>query len=113
MSRIRLDFFRQSAWMVMSTTLGGVFFTAVHKLAKNMPKDEYGVFSFDGKRLPNYIAYVNNQKAHHANGQLLRILERTNELALPFVQENQAPYGHDDDWWPEMELLDKDDSQTL
>jgi O-antigen/teichoic acid export membrane protein len=44
MSRIRLDFFRQSAWMVMSTTLGGVFFTAVHKLAKNMPKDEYGVF---------------------------------------------------------------------
>jgi O-antigen/teichoic acid export membrane protein len=44
MSRLRLDFFRQSAWMVIATTLGGVFFTAVHKVAKDMPKDEYGVF---------------------------------------------------------------------
>jgi putative transposase len=26
---------------------------------------EYGVFTFDGKRLPNYIAYVERQKEHH------------------------------------------------
>ena len=77
-------------------------------------QDEYGVFSFDGKRLPNYVAYVENQKAHHADGQLLRILERTKELAMPFVQESQAPYIEAaDPWWREMELLDNDDSQTL
>ena len=76
-------------------------------------QDEYGVFSFDGKRLPNYIAYVENQKAHHADGQLIRILERTNELTMPFVQESQALYTHDDDWWHEMEILDKGDHQTL
>ena len=77
-------------------------------------QDEYGVFSFDGKRLPNYIAYVENQKQHHAEGQLLRILERTKELAVPFLQESQAPYMRDSDtWWSEMELLDNDDHQAL
>jgi putative transposase len=77
-------------------------------------QDEYGVFSFDGKRLPNFIAYVEDQKVHHAHGQLIRILERTNELALPFVQESQSPYMRaDDTWWSEMESLDNDDPQTL
>jgi putative transposase len=77
-------------------------------------QDEYGAFSFDGKRLPNYVAYVENQKALHAEGQLLRILERTSELALPFVQENQAPYNPADDaWWSEMEKLDVTNAQGL
>jgi putative transposase len=77
-------------------------------------QDEYGVFSFDGKRLPNYLAYVENQKAHHTDGQLLRILERTKELAMPFVQESQAAYIQDNDaWWTEMESMDDTDRQTL
>ena len=77
-------------------------------------QDEYGVFSFDGKRLSNYIAYVENQKAHHAEDQLLRILERTNDLALPFVQESQASYTHEvAAWWREMESLDNATAQTL
>ena len=77
-------------------------------------QDEYGVFSFDGKRLPNYIAYVENQKAHHADGQLLRILERTKELAMPFVQESQAAYTQVyDAWWTEMESMDDTNRQTL
>jgi putative transposase len=29
-------------------------------------QEEYGAFSFDAKRLPNYIAYVDWQKEHHA-----------------------------------------------
>jgi len=77
-------------------------------------QDEYGVFSFDGKRLPNYVAYVENQKRHHAEGEILRILERTKDLAVPFLQESQAPYIQDsDNWWSEMESLDNDDHQTL
>ena len=40
---------------------------------------EYGVFSFDGKRLPNYVSYVERQKQHHAEGQTIAILERTHD----------------------------------
>jgi REP-associated tyrosine transposase len=77
-------------------------------------QDEYGVFSFDGKRLPNYIAYVENQKQHHAQSLLLPILERTNDLALPFLQESQAPYRQDDAaWWSEMELMDDTNTKPL
>lgn len=37
---------------------------------------EYGAFSFDKKRLPNYVAYVNNQKEHHAQKTTIPVLER-------------------------------------
>jgi putative transposase len=77
-------------------------------------QDEYGVFSFDRKRLPNYVAYVEKQKEHHVHGQLLPILERTNELSLTFLQEAQASYIQDDaTWWREMELTDNPDTQPL
>jgi O-antigen/teichoic acid export membrane protein len=39
----RLTFFRQSGWMMIATTLGGVFMWAVHVPAARMPKAEYGV----------------------------------------------------------------------
>jgi O-antigen/teichoic acid export membrane protein len=39
-----ITFFRQSGWMVVATVLGGAFMYAVHKVAKEMPKSEYGVF---------------------------------------------------------------------
>src|ERR1041385_1434554 len=41
----RAAFFRQSGWMMIATTAGGVFMYAVHMVAKLMPKDEYGVFT--------------------------------------------------------------------
>ena len=75
-------------------------------------QDEYGVFSFDAKRLPNYVAYVENQKAHHARGDLLPALERTSEVTLTFVQESQAFYGHDAAWWREMAELGRDNVQV-
>ena len=42
-------------------------------------QEEYAVLSFDRKRLPQYVAYVRNQKTHHAKGSVIPILERTEE----------------------------------
>ena len=39
--------------------------------------ESYGVHSFDRRRLPNVIAYVNQQAGHHAVGTTIPILERT------------------------------------
>jgi len=70
-------------------------------------QEEYGVFSFDGKRLPNYIAYVENQKKHHAENNLLRILERSDNGMVQMVREPQAQYLiKPKDWWGEMQALD-------
>src|ERR1044071_2588481 len=41
----RAAFFRQSGWMMFATVAGGVFMYAVHMIAKQMPKEEYGVFT--------------------------------------------------------------------
>lgn len=40
---------------------------------------QYGVFSFDEKRLASVIAYVDQQKIHHAAGSLIQALERIEE----------------------------------
>lgn len=40
----RLAFFRQSGWLLIATTLGGVFMWLVHIPAARMPESEYGVF---------------------------------------------------------------------
>ena len=39
-------------------------------------QESYGAFSFDAKRLPRYIAYVENQLDHHREGEVISILER-------------------------------------
>src|SRR6266478_1810002 len=41
----RAAFFRQSGWMMIATVAGGVFMYAVHMAAKQMQKEEYGVFT--------------------------------------------------------------------
>lgn len=43
-------------------------------------QEEYAVLSFDAKRLPRYVAYVRNQKTHHARAELIPILERSGEV---------------------------------
>ena len=69
-------------------------------------QEEYGVFSFDGKRLPNYIAYVENQKKHHLENNLLHILERSDDGMVQMVREAQSQYAtHSNDWWSEMQAL--------
>ncbi len=69
-------------------------------------QDEYGVFSFDGKRLPNYIAYVEKQKEHHAKNTTIPILERTEQSVARRMSEPSAAYHADDESWRrELESL--------
>lgn len=37
---------------------------------------EYGVVSFDGKQLAKIVAYVRDQRGHHAQGTMISVLER-------------------------------------
>jgi REP element-mobilizing transposase RayT len=59
---------------------------------------EYGVFSFDKKRLPNYVAYVDRQKEHHAANRLIPILERF-EGEWSRIEDVAGFYVVDDDAW--------------
>ena len=69
-------------------------------------QEEYGVFSFDGKRLPNYIVYVKRQKEHHAQGTIIPILERTDDMAVHFAHEAAASYLVEEEAWRnELEAL--------
>ncbi len=67
---------------------------------------EYGVFSFDAKRLPNYIAYVERQKEHHAQGTTIPILERTTNGGVKLIREESRGYITDEaNWRRELERL--------
>ncbi len=74
-------------------------------------QDDYGAFSFDAKRLSNYIAYVNRQKEHHAHATAIPILERTAGDGPRHVLEASAPYPTQDrysealEWRRELEGL--------
>jgi len=73
-------------------------------------QDEYGAFSFDAKRLPNYIAYVKRQKEHHVEGTIIPILERmtSDNVGPRLVRESPSSYAIEDDSWREelMKLSD-------
>ena len=62
-------------------------------------QEEYGVFSFDGKRLPNYIAYVERQKQHHAQNTIIPVLERADDMAVHLAYEENVPYLVEQDVW--------------
>jgi putative transposase len=47
---------------------------------------QYGVFSFDGKRLSNIIAYVDRQKEHHAEGTTIPVLERYDGESVKMIR---------------------------
>lgn len=67
-------------------------------------QSEYGAFSFDRKRLPRYVAYVENQKRHHAERTTYRVLERTSVPAVSELREPVLLYS-DADWRRELEDL--------
>ncbi len=72
-------------------------------------QEEYGVFSFDAKRLPNYIAYVERQKEHHAQGTTIPVLERTTDMSVKLIRETPSIYQLEDETWrQELEALDVD-----
>ena len=72
-------------------------------------QEEYGVFSFDGKRLPNYIAYVERQKEHHANDTTIPILERMKDGSVRLVRETSPVYLTEHDVWQQELLASKSD----
>ena len=69
-------------------------------------QEEYGAFSFDGKRLPNYIAYVERQKEHHAQGTTIPILERTTGEGVVRISESALTYVlNEAAWRAELESI--------
>ncbi len=69
-------------------------------------QEEYGAFTFDGKRLPHVIDYVERQKEHHATKALITVLERTDDqpVGMGGMREPAAVYGTNSQeaWWQEM-----------
>lgn len=64
---------------------------------------EYAVFSFDHKRLPNFIQYVEQQKTHHSSGSVIPVLERDSGEGVRMVRELSVVYAVGDlDWREEM-----------
>jgi putative transposase len=71
-------------------------------------QDEFAAFSFDRKRLPNMVAYVQNQKAHHAQDTLIPVLERDG-LESNSIKEETAFYGTPDiNWFDELRQIGND-----
>lgn len=84
---------------------------AATKFNKRSPEEplhwaeEYGAMTFDGKRLPYVVAYVERQKEHHAAGTVIAVLERTDEqVGGGVVREPMAGYNESGEtvWWEEM-----------
>jgi REP element-mobilizing transposase RayT len=98
--------------------IGQVKAVASAKFNKSRPgdppffwQDEYGAFSFDAKRLPNYIAYVNRQKEHHAQGTTIPVLERTDDQGPRIMHETETFYTAEETGWRcELEALFGDSS---
>lgn len=63
-------------------------------------QDEYAAFTFDAKRLPNYIAYVQRQKEHHNQNTTIPLLERTAGQPLSLFRLGEEPTGY----WAEEEV---------
>ncbi len=59
-------------------------------------QEEYGVFSFDGKRLANHISYVERQKEHHATNTEIPILERISGEGVRMVRDSTPEYHLDE-----------------
>jgi REP element-mobilizing transposase RayT len=62
----------------------------------------YGALTFDAKRLPYVIAYVERQKEHHAAQATIPVLERaTDDEVIRTVGEISEVYVHDYKRWLE------------
>ena len=65
-------------------------------------QEEYGAFSLDAKRLPYVVAYVEQQKEHHADNRLISMLERLDGGSTGYLaRESAAPYLPDYEEWLE------------
>lgn len=64
-------------------------------------QDGYGAFSFDAKRLPNFVAYAQRQKEHHTAGTLIPLLERltAEDVGPRLMGEAKATYAIESETW--------------
>ena len=72
-------------------------------------QEEYAAFTFDAKRLPNYVAYVQRQKEHHSQGTIIPLLERTagqHSSLLTLGEEPTDDWAEDENWRQELLELD-------
>jgi REP element-mobilizing transposase RayT len=74
-------------------------------------QEGYGVFSFDGKRLPYVIAYVDNQKVHHRQQSTIPILERVDDSPITLLYESNTTYLADEACW-RREMLDPETARA-
>jgi len=88
--------------IAVSKFVGQIKAVASVKFNQSRPNDtpfywqeEYGVFSFDRKRLPNFVAYVERQKEHHSQGKIIPVLER--DLQDLAVRDETGIYGGADE----------------
>jgi putative transposase len=99
--------------IAVATFIGQVKAVASTKFNKSGLRDEpffwqeeYGVFSFDGKRLPNYIDYVECQKEHHAQNTTIPMLERTDDAGVKVIHEMRTAYALEElEWRRDLESL--------
>jgi len=64
-------------------------------------QEEFGEFSFDRKQLPNFVAYVQRQKEHHAEKKTIPVLERG--IVDDVIRETTPVYAsEDEDRWQTM-----------
>lgn len=99
--------------LAVATFVGQVKGVASARLNQMAPESEpfywqaeYGAFSFDRKRLPSVVAYVERQKEHHAARTTIPILERWEDVDGGVVREEMEMYVVEDAGWRrEMEGL--------
>ncbi|MEM7336333.1 MAG: IS200/IS605 family transposase [Chloroflexota bacterium] len=60
---------------------------------------EYAAFSFDKKRLPYIVKYVEHQKVHHRERSLIPILEKTEEMPSNLLGDEPITYLPDYASW--------------
>ena len=69
-------------------------------------QSEYGAFSFDAKRLPNFIAYIERQKEHHVQDTTIPILEPTDDAFPKLIRDEPMLYVVGDaEWRRELEMM--------
>lgn len=89
----------------------GVASTKFNQQYKQYPpffwQAEYAAFSFDKKRLPYVVAYVESQKEHHANYQLISLLEKdgSDDKDAPIHEPLSAYLPDYNKWLKEMQAI--------
>jgi len=107
--------------IAVANFVGQVKGASSSRINKNKPlykrfnwQEEYGAFTFDQKRLPRFIAYVERQKEHHRMSTTIPVLERTGSsesIDAATVREPLSVYDEqEDEWVRELnELMDDED----